>query len=464
MMAPAPSRRALLKFGLAGAGTLLLSQAGLPSQAAEPRAATAAEPHFFLMIVLNGGADSSYMFDARPLSMTRAGKIQNYLRAEPRPWYGRNGVTTLATSLIAPLLPFRDRFSILNGVHMIPGFDGHLQNMNFLFTGNPFGGESFVPHFNLAERGGTPASLDAILPVDTLPISVDNHSGVVPLRPHTVGPLVAKLRQVGPPQAADRLGDFMRARLAANAQGAGRFGAGTGLMLSAFDGAPQVHRKLALLAPPRADLSPEQQSAALVAECFRHEIARAAIYVTPEFFDVHAAELAKTQPKLFRDAIAKVAVMFDTLHKTPFDAKRSMLDVTTIMVTSEFGRTLRAPDAPMDNTGTNHNQFSNSILLGGKGIRPGLVIGASDLATEKDPASDAHEAMDPILEKAMGRPFDFVAMRPRADLPATFEIEQYLTIGSVVNTLYALFGVPAARHRSLGRSLPAAPVLRGLLA
>ncbi len=29
------------------------------------------DPHFFLLIVLNGGADSSYMFDARPLAMTQ---------------------------------------------------------------------------------------------------------------------------------------------------------------------------------------------------------------------------------------------------------------------------------------------------------------------------------------------------------------------------------------------------------
>ncbi len=66
-----PTRRDILKISLAGAGTLVLPGAGLLPAAAEPQD----EPHFFLMIVLNGGADSSYMFDARPLSMTKAGKI-----------------------------------------------------------------------------------------------------------------------------------------------------------------------------------------------------------------------------------------------------------------------------------------------------------------------------------------------------------------------------------------------------
>ncbi len=56
-----------------------------------------------------------------------------------------------------------------------------------------------------------------------------------------------------------------------------------------------------------------------------------------------------------------------------------MFDVTTVMVASEFGRTMRGAGLPIDQTGTNHNQFSNSILIGGKGIRAGMVLGASDL-------------------------------------------------------------------------------------
>jgi len=133
------------------------------------------------------------------------------------------------------------------------------------------------------------------------------------------------------------------------------------------------------------------------------------------------------------------------------------------MVASEFGRTLRAPDAPVDATGTNHNQLSNSILLGGKGIRAGLVIGASDLEDETDEASPAHVKLDPLLEKSMGLPFDFATLMPRTDLPQRFDIQDYLTIGSVVNTIYELFGVPKEHYRVLRRELPMAPVLQRLL-
>ena len=207
-----PSRRDVLRFGAFGAGTLLLPRASFPA----PLAADA-DPHFFLLVVLNGGADSSYMFDARPLSMTKAGKIQNYLGKEPDPWIGKNGGKALATSLIKPLAPFRDRFSVLNGVCMAPSFDGHLQNMNFLFAGKPFGGDSFVPHLNSTETGRKPESLDAIVPTDPLFINVDNHSGVVPLRPASVKALSATLRNVEPPGSDDELVDFMRRRLATHA-------------------------------------------------------------------------------------------------------------------------------------------------------------------------------------------------------------------------------------------------------
>jgi len=453
-----PSRRDVLRFGAFGAGTLLLPRASFPAPVSPD-----ADPHFFLLVVLNGGADSSYMFDARPLSMTQAGKIQNYLGKEPDPWIGKNGVRTLATSLVNPLMPFRDRFSVLNGVCMAPSFDGHLQNMNFLFAGKPFGGDSFVPHLNSSETGRKPESLDAIIPTDPLFINVDNHSGVVPLRPGSVKALSSTLRNVEPPRSDDNLVAFMRQRLAAHAGEPGRFSAGSNLMLAGLDGAQQVHRQLASLTAPREDLSPEQQSLALIAECFRLSISRSAIYVLPEGFDVHAPDQARAQPKLFADAIARIATLFKGLNETPFDAKRSLFDVTTVMVASELGRTLRGADLPIDQTGTNHNQFSNSILIGGKGVRAGMVLGASDLPDEKATVSQAHLALDGALEKAMGLPFDFATLKSRPDQPEAFDIKDYLTVGSVINTVYALFDVPKANYRSLRRDLAAAPVLHGLL-
>ena len=201
----------------------------------------------------------------------------------------------------------------------------------------------------------------------------------------------------------------------------------------------------------------------MVGECFKLSIARSAVYTYQEEFDVHAAEAAKKQPETFATVVGKIAELFKALSEIPFDSTRSLFDVTTVMVTSEMGRTMRVQGNPIDNTGTNHNQFSNSVILGGKGIRPGLVVGASDLANETVTASKAHLSMDPIAEKLMGCPFDFATMKTRTDMPEKYDLKDYLSMSSVINTIYSSFGVPQPMMRTLGRDLPIAPILTGLL-
>ncbi len=453
------SRRTFLKFAAAGAGTLLCESAP-----AAPTAPDAAEPHHFLLIFLGGGADASYLYDARPLSMSAVGRAHSFLAEEPAVLRGRNGNACRTTQLARPLARLQDRFSVLNGVHMASGFDGHLQNVNLLLTGNPFGGESFVPHLNGATPRRAADLLDAIEPTNPIFSNISNHSRVVPLRPASVAGLAGQLRQIAPAQSGDELMDFVRSRIAANARGNGRFAAGAGAMRDGLAAAGELHRRIAQIQAPDPEWDAERQSVSVMAQCFRLGVARSAIYLLPEDFDVHSPDRARSQPRLFATAIERVATLLDGLVETPYDSRRSLLDITTVMVASEFSRTLRSADVPAEYTGTHHNQLTNTILLGGKGIRPGLVIGASDLADETEAPSPAHLSLDPRLERPMGRPFDFRTLRSRGDSPQQFDIGDYLTIGSVVNTVYALFDVPAERRRRLDRDRPLAPLLSGLLA
>jgi hypothetical protein len=124
---------------------------------------------------------------------------------------------------------------------------------------------------------------------------------------------------------------------------------------------------------------------------------------------------------------------------------------------------MRQKNAPLDKTGTDHNPLTNTILLGGKGIRGGLVIGASDFQSPDESLSPAHLALDPDLLKIMGRPFDYAAFRPRSELPSDFEATDYLSTASVVNTIYDLFAVDEAHHWLQMKNGPIAPVLRPLL-
>lgn len=455
------TRRGVLRCGIAGGATVVMPTLA-SGQAASPDGQPL--PHFFLLVVLGGGADASYMYDARPLSMSAAGRIQNYLGQEPALLQGRNGTTARTTSLVQPLARLQDRFSVLNGVVMTPSFDGHLQNMNYMLTGDAFGGESFVPHLNSDGDGAAAALLDAVVPGSPLFSNASNNARVVPLQPQTVGVLAQQLRNLTPMRRDDELGAFIRSRMQAAAKGTGRFSAGARAMLAGADAADEMHQRLARLQSPDPSWTADEQAIALVGQCFRLGIARSAVCVLPENFDVHSPDLAQKQPQIFASAVERIATLFDGLIETPYDDKRALIDVTTVMVASEFSRTLRSQDAPISYTGTHHNQFANTILLGGKGIRANMIVGATDLADENSQPSPAHLALDPRLEKAMGRPFDFATLQPRSDLPGRFEISDYLTIGSVVNTVYALFGVPQARWRRLGRDLPVAPILQNMRA
>src|SRR5690349_24274334 len=101
--------------------------------------------------------------------------------------------------------------------------------MNLLSTGKSFGGDSFIPRLILPETGHETQSLDGILSSDPVVVSVNNHSGVVPLMPRAVAGLANALKQT-PPLAGGELTEFIRGRMTANAAGPGRLSAAAALM------------------------------------------------------------------------------------------------------------------------------------------------------------------------------------------------------------------------------------------
>jgi hypothetical protein len=449
------SRRDVMKLGLMSAGTLMLPRMAFPALQQQD------DDHFFLQIYVNGGADNSYMFDARPLEMTATGKIQNYLGLEPNLFTGANGVTTLATDLTKPLWSYRDCFSVLNGVTMSTSFDGHLQNLNDLVSGNPFGGDSFVPFLNNKINGRSITSIDAIQS-GFIPAAVSNGEKIVPLSGSSVGPLAEKLKAITDLDGTE-LGAHIRSRISANSAGSGLFAGGAREMQMGFDQMAPLRARLMNLKSPDKTLDDETQFVSFLAGIFKQRVARAALWTLPGAFDTHAFQQAIGQPKMFTDYVGRLARIMKAMKSTPYDDKRSMMDVTTFLVTTEFGRTMRAPNTPIDKTGTNHNTLSNSLLIGGKGIRSNLVIGQSDFRTSTEVLSKAHAALDPDFQKLMGRPFDFSALKPRTDLPETFAETDYLNVGSVINTLFDQFGVAKNQWRTVGRDKVVVPSLKGLL-
>jgi hypothetical protein len=191
------------------------------------------------------------------------------------------------------------------------------------------------------------------------------------------------------------------------------------------------------------------------------------------YLDVHDASQAQRSVEKYEQLVAELEKLFTYLNTKEGPGGRKLIDLTTVMIVSEFGRTMVKTDGEfngIDRSGTDHNPLTNSAILLGKGINPGCVIGASDM----DKLSDANELIDlpaghtrfdPEKKRMMGKPFDFERGRS-VDGAGEFRLEQQLTINSVLNTVMTLFGVDTQKHRNIKASddrTIKAPVIRQLL-
>jgi hypothetical protein len=457
-------RREFLKTSLVSTAAAL-SIPGLSFLPRRARAADGTEPvHFFLLITLPNpsGLDSSYLFDARAPEMTMNSCIQNYRSGPPAvPWVGSNGGATLATEIVKPLEMYRTYFSVLNGVTMSTGFDGHDQNVNFLYTGDPFGGAAFLPMLN---------SLTSASPLDAIErgrikATLNNASKSVPLSPQSAAALIKSLKSVPALDPGSPLFSYLSRRLTSiGGSDTGAFSAGTRQFSQAFMQAPALVQQLTRLqiAGPDSD----QNYIPMLGQFFKNGIARAAVLTLDTksaLFDTHDPKAAAQQPTTYAALVTTLASIFEAMRTTAFDQTRSLLDVTTFLFSAEFGRSMRQNGKPIHDTGTDHNPYANSILIGGKGIRGGQVLGSSDFTSSDEVLSAAHLALDPNKLRSFGRPFDFASGQVRSDLPSTYNASDYLGFNSVINTIFSLFDVAASNWRSVERNGTTANVIRQLL-
>lgn len=471
------NRRDLLRTCGAASGYALLS----PLTRTPARGQWPADPHFFINLMFEGGWDPFYLFNSRPRSLTDAGKVQNYF-SQPEhavPWTDPGGNSALVAHYVDRKLgPLRGRFSVVNGIIMSTSFDGHDQNMNEFLTGNAFGGPFFLPLINRHRN----APLDFIREGNPFGIQITNQANSLPVSPNAVSDLAALAGQIllSPRmKAADMLAKAQFSRLAAlRPQGMlSLAAAGTS---AAFDASDALAGKIRRLETRPGDPGDGDDDFAsllhTILAVFSRQMSWGALIFTdppPGFvFDTHGVEDARKQEELYSAVTDRIASLFNILAATPYDEGRgvSFLDVTTVVISSEFGRPMRQQQKPIDATGTDHNPLGNSAVIGGKRIKGGLIIGATDAATidAKGAFTDisaAHRALDRDLTKTMGRPFDFRSGKPVSDLPGKFAPDSYITAASLVNTLMAAGGAGTVNFRKAGTATgsPTAPVVRQLL-
>lgn len=465
-------------------GTAAATAGGIMLGKSRPAKGETATPHFFLMVCISGGIDATYMFDARSLAMTDKGMIQNYLYKnadpavrlpiDPSPilMTGVNGGQTLRTSLVDPLMKYQSDFSVVNGIGMDPnGFVGHGNNMHFLFTNSPNPGrDSWLPYIGSMGRaplehvhiGGFEGDGNQAPP---------NFSGSIQLLPGQGGNLANALKNGPQMDLQSPVMKHIMARIAANASGAGIFSKGSAKMGVGLNKAPALAETLKNVTTSQNGTDEFAGALDLALAYFKGGVTSTAtiMYDRDPVLDTHGSSAAQKQPELFKEVITNLELVFKTMKETPFDAAAglSFLDVTTVVITSEFSRTMRQSGNNIDATGTDHNPLTNSLILAGKGIAGGQVIGASDQTAVDESTgqllnvSGAHKARDSESMSIMGRPFDFATAVSRTDLPDNYNQADYISFPSIVNTLLDLYKVPSQKQFRIGST--AAPIIKTLL-
>lgn len=432
------SRRDLLQVGVS------LAAAGYTRQLCAQEAST--RNHFFLQVIIPGGADSLYMFDSRPLAFTAAGKVANYAGSDPSIWQGSKGNRCLASPFTSRLRPYKPHLAIVNGVHMPPGFEGHDQNVNALLSANPFGGRYFGPFLGSSGR-----ALDFISLGTLAGANISNKERSLTMAPRVAPELAAKAATVATLSDIAPWRQWVSARSKICGDGVGMLAAGCNHYQGGLLTSPSLAHRLAKTTVAFGENEAEIVQGAKVAfKYFTEGVADVCLIVPTGFeFDTHSDADAANSPEIFSRFMEDIASLFEVLVKTPFDADNglSMLDVTTVMISSEFSRTHGQAGRPSDKTGTDHNPQSNMIILAGKGIKGDMVVGESDLDTlgtdgNFTNVSSAHKRLDQYLLKRMGKPYDFVGGAVSSELPTEYRHDDYISAASVINTVLAGFGVP----------------------
>lgn len=458
------SRRSAIKVGVGALGTSVL-----PGFGRFGRALGAPDPHFLLHVCIAGGVDPTYFFDARPLAMTDAGIVQNYLyktseaegdmeRGKRIVMEGSNGTRTLRTTLTEPLMPFKDDITILNGVVMNGGgIEGHGQNMYTLFTGQTVGGfPSFVPMIGQS-RG---------MPIESVHVggwkgdgnqAPSNFGGSVQIESYGGAELFQDTSAATEFVPEDPAAAYLLKRYLSHSNGNDAFALGCKALHAGLSGAPRLSSAIREAAD--TSINTQNDGALIQALMMTHRLFSGGVAGAVTIMmdrdmgssfdiDAHDRGVCSALPTSYEMIVTDLADMLNYLKTTEFSPGKSLLDVTTVMISSEFGRTYRgASSGSIWTTGTEHNQLINSLVFLGKAIKPGQIIGSSDMDTvdncKPENISGAHKQLTSpeggFNGAPMGRPFDFNTGLSVQANPEQFDITNYLTIQSVNNTLLKLF-------------------------
>lgn len=369
---------------------------------------------YFLMLYAGAGWDTTLAMDpwVLPVRLPESEIFVEYRPDELLPF--QNG------KLVGPAMkPFEKYFSkmaIINGVFMGASDNGHTAASNYIESGNGQG--------NLA---ALPAELEGPL----------FHSAFGTMANDSNMPSGGKAKRIwdiSSPGEIDPTDSFIDSGENTELATSRRALAGNSSKIIEFN--------KVLKACAGSD-SPKIKD--VLAAAFYSDLSRSGfIEMDEENLDTHSDHPEKHKASLIKH-FTSITAVFDTLAKVedPTQKGVSILDQTTIMIVTEFTRT----PALNASKGKDHNPQSNSVIVMGPGINPG-VYGASRVVERKYSAMGA-----PYLSTV---PLDIKTQQPVRRQKDTFILRPETVTASVIKSM-------GLEPKSISVGLGKAPLLNGLI-
>lgn len=371
------------------------------------------DPHFFVMLVAEGGMDATLGLD--PQLMPNDGTASDiFLEYRPEDIIHVLGLKLGPTA--KALAPFANKCSILNGL-LMKRDAGHPPLLQYMQTGRGDSTAATLPIELAATFGagpygvlfnGTTFSAKRTVPLTTIDDIMKEPSGILlsdilkPLEPNPdqISPLAIAIRNI----------------------------------ISSRSITIKLLQALKEVAKDHADAPPAIQ--ALLASFSSGACQQAIIDIVPRGrLDTHSSH----ERNHFREQTRvwnNVADLFKRFEKTQF-MNGNLMDYTTFMVVTEFSRTPYLNGAK----GKDHNPDTNSVLFAGKGVQGGNTIGSSKVIVAKKSVTGSPLHIATAIDPKTGQP----AQGPNG---ATFILPE-----NVVSTVADIFGNPKG-HWAVEAKIP----------
>jgi hypothetical protein len=364
------------KIGLTVFSPTLL---GLTEAFAQTIEQSSSEPHFLLFMRASGGAHPPMGLDPLVVETLKTRKIDPIGERDFYAAYRDDQIIKAKPNMLLgvagqPLVEISDDIAIVNGVLMLPNTPLHESNLEFASSGS-VRAAPFFP-FQLAEElGGGPIGVlgNGGTPVDSLKSNND----------YSVLRALEKRAQENQNTTSPIL----------------KVQALSGTLKAQYELFKEIYERSPYLSNDEARVMAAGFSSGLV----KYGV----IELNGGNLDTHSNH---AQGHVFAlsslfDQFKRVIQQFKNLQFQNKKNEKSLFDYTTFVLVTDFARTAVSEGED----GTGHNPHNNSVLLAGKNIRGGQVIGAST-----------------VFSKAFGEP------RLQA-LPFDFELQRALTIDDMAD-------------------------------